>query len=66
MMTLFRPVASRPAWKAIEALHGEMRELHLRELFADDPKHENDKRSLVYHVVGMPSYQNQRLRKTMR
>ena len=66
MTTLLRSVVSRSVWKALEAHHGEMRELHLRKLFADDPKHENDRRSLVYHVVGMPSYQNQRLRKTMR
>src|SRR3984893_9176633 len=38
MTTLFRSVTSRPAWKALEVHHGKMRELHLRKLFADDPK----------------------------
>ena len=28
----------RPAWKALEAHHQKVRELHLRKLFADDPK----------------------------
>jgi glucose-6-phosphate isomerase len=32
------PLTSRPAWKALEAHHGQVRELHLRSLFADDPK----------------------------
>ena len=27
----------RPAWKALEAHHEKVRELHLRRLFADDP-----------------------------
>jgi glucose-6-phosphate isomerase len=27
-----------PAWKALEAHHQQVRELHLRKLFADDPK----------------------------
>src|SRR5262249_54714829 len=27
----------RPAWKALEAHHENVRELHLRRLFADDP-----------------------------
>ena len=38
MTTLLRSVVSRPVWKALEAHHGKMRELHLRKLFADDPK----------------------------
>ncbi len=38
MSKLLRPVASRSVWKALEAHHEEMRELHLRKLFADDPK----------------------------
>ena len=38
MTTLLRSVASRPVWKALEAHHGKMRELHLRKLFTDDPK----------------------------
>src|SRR5215469_1534624 len=29
---------SRPAWKALEAHYKKVRELHLRKLFADDPK----------------------------
>src|SRR6516165_3185768 len=29
---------ARPAWKALEANHQKVRELHLRKLFADDPK----------------------------
>ena len=28
----------RPAWKALEAHHQKLRELHLRKLFADDPR----------------------------
>src|SRR5215471_16667619 len=31
-------LTARPAWKALEAHHGKVRELHLRNLFADDPK----------------------------
>src|SRR6266403_903139 len=38
MTTLLRSVTSRPVWKALEAHHGKMRELHLRKLFTDDPK----------------------------
>ncbi len=32
------PLAERRAWKALEAHHRKIRELHLRKLFADDPK----------------------------
>jgi len=32
------PLAERQAWKALEAHHKNVRELHLRKLFADDPK----------------------------
>jgi glucose-6-phosphate isomerase len=32
------PLTSRPAWKALQAHHDKVRELHLRELFANDPK----------------------------
>ena len=32
------PVTARPAWKALEAHYPEVRDLHLRKLFADDPK----------------------------
>src|SRR6187551_2794588 len=31
------PLTERPAWKALEAHHQKIRELHLRKLFADDP-----------------------------
>jgi glucose-6-phosphate isomerase len=31
------PLVERPAWKALHAHHAQMRELHLRRLFADDP-----------------------------
>ena len=31
------PLAERQAWKALEAHHKNVRELHLRKLFADDP-----------------------------
>ena len=32
------PLTERPAWKALEAHHKTVRELHLRKLFTDDPK----------------------------
>src|SRR6266850_648437 len=32
------PLAERQAWKALEAHYNNVRELHLRKLFADDPK----------------------------
>ena len=32
------PLTNRPAWKALQAHHDKVRELHLRELFADDAK----------------------------
>ena len=32
------PLTERPAWKALEAHHKNVRELHLRKLFADNPK----------------------------
>jgi len=38
MTTPLRSVASCPVWKALEAHHRKIRELHLRKLFADDPK----------------------------
>jgi glucose-6-phosphate isomerase len=31
-------VTMRPGWKALESHHQKLRELHLRQLFADDPK----------------------------
>src|SRR6516164_7291738 len=33
-----QPLTSRPSWKALEAHCRKVRELHLRNLFADDPK----------------------------
>jgi glucose-6-phosphate isomerase len=32
------PATDRPAWKALQAHYQELRKLHLRDLFADDPK----------------------------
>src|SRR5713101_6964824 len=32
------PLTARPAWKALEAHHEKVRDLHLRTLFAQDPK----------------------------
>ena len=32
------PCNERPAWKALVAHHQKIRDLHLRKLFADDPK----------------------------
>ncbi len=34
--TTFTPLRQRPAWRALEQHHAEIRQLHLRELFADD------------------------------
>jgi len=38
MTATIKPLTKRPAWKALEAHHQKVRELHLRKLFADDPK----------------------------
>src|SRR3970040_112442 len=32
------PLRERPAWRALERHHQEIRDLHLRDLFAEDPK----------------------------
>src|SRR5213082_1368527 len=32
------PLRQMPAWKALEAHHAKVRDLHLRTLFADDPR----------------------------
>src|SRR5271170_8243248 len=32
------PLTGRPAWKALKSHYGEVRDMHLRQLFADDPK----------------------------
>jgi glucose-6-phosphate isomerase len=37
MTVTIAPLTERPAWKALEAHYQQVRELHLRELFADDP-----------------------------
>jgi glucose-6-phosphate isomerase len=41
MTAIIRPLATSPAWKSLEAHHQKIRELHLRELFSDDPKRES-------------------------
>ena len=38
MPTTIAPLAKLPAWQALEAHYLNVRELHLRKLFADDPK----------------------------
>ncbi len=38
MAAIIEPLNKRPAWKALAAHYKKARELHLRELFADDPK----------------------------
>ncbi len=38
MATGVRPLATRPAWKALKAHYRQVREVHLRELFAEDPQ----------------------------
>src|SRR5437867_5243771 len=37
MTAQIAPLTERQAWKALEAHHKNVRELHLRKLFADDP-----------------------------
>ena len=37
MTATLTPLTERPAWKALEAHYRQVRELHLRELFTDDP-----------------------------
>ena len=37
MTTGMAPLTERPAWKALEAHYQQVRGLHLRKLFADDP-----------------------------
>jgi glucose-6-phosphate isomerase len=37
MTAVFRPLTASLAWKSLEAHHQKIRELHLRELFSDDP-----------------------------
>src|SRR5499427_2996176 len=38
MTARIQSLTARPAWKALEAHHRKVRELHLRNLFAEDPK----------------------------
>ncbi len=38
MSHAIEPLPSRPSWKALSAHHARVRDLHLRQLFADDPK----------------------------
>jgi glucose-6-phosphate isomerase len=38
MTTHIAPLTERPAWKALETHYQEVRDLHLRDLFADDPR----------------------------
>ena len=35
---IFPPLTERPAWKALETHYQQIREVHLRQLFADDPQ----------------------------
>jgi glucose-6-phosphate isomerase len=37
-MTAIQPLTSRPAWKALQAHHTQLKNRHLRQLFADDPQ----------------------------
>ncbi|TMB17841.1 MAG: hypothetical protein E6J71_13805 [Deltaproteobacteria bacterium] len=37
MATRISPLHERTAWKALRAHHAEMRDVHLRTLFAEDP-----------------------------
>ena len=38
MTVPIQPLATRRTWKALEAHYRDVRELHLRKLFAEDPK----------------------------
>ena len=38
MKATIKPLTQRPAWKALAAHHKQIQKLHLRKLFADDPK----------------------------
>ena len=38
MKSTIKPLTQRPAWKSLAAHHKKIEKLHLRELFADDPK----------------------------
>jgi hypothetical protein len=38
MKATIKPLTQRPAWKALGAHHKKIHKVHIRELFADDPK----------------------------
>src|SRR5580692_6314410 len=38
MTETIQPLTQRPAWKSLESHYQKVRDLHLRQLFADDPK----------------------------
>ena len=38
MTTASAPLTARPAWRALQAHHEKVRDLHLRTLFEQDPK----------------------------
>ena len=38
MTTRVAPLTARPAWRALQAHHEKVRDLHLRTLFEQDPK----------------------------
>src|SRR5579884_3019980 len=38
MSTTVTPLTQRPAWKALEDHYAQVKDLHLRKLFADDPQ----------------------------
>lgn len=49
-MTAIAPLTTCAAWQALEAHYPKSRELHLRQLFADDPKREE---RLTTEAVGI-------------
>ena len=38
MTATIAPLTERPAWKALETHYQQLREVHLKQLFADDPQ----------------------------
>jgi glucose-6-phosphate isomerase len=50
MKATIKPLTQRPAWKALAAHHKKIKNLHLRKLFADDPKRGE---RLTVEVVGL-------------
>jgi glucose-6-phosphate isomerase len=50
MTTGIQSLTGRPGWKALESHHQQIRELHLRQLFADDP---NRGERLTTEAVGL-------------